>query len=113
MLNFFLLVCTCTEACQLCERRAVIRQHRVDRVGHGGDERAQEVGSDPACGLRMPLGNSKRARPLDGDEKIEAAFCRMHLGHVNMEVAQRIFLKLLLAGLVPSTSGRRLMPWRW
>ena len=63
MLNFFLLVCTFTEVGQLGERRAVIRQHRVDLVGHGGDERAQDVGSDPAGGLRMQLGKGKLAAP--------------------------------------------------
>ena len=93
MLNFFLLVGTVTDVGQRCERRAVIRPHRVDLVGHGGDERAQDVGSDPAGGLRMQLGKSKLARPLDGDEMIEAASFRLHLGHVKMAGAQRRCLK--------------------
>jgi hypothetical protein len=43
MLHCFLLVCRLTEVCQLCELGAVLRQHRVELVGHGGDERTQEV----------------------------------------------------------------------
>jgi hypothetical protein len=113
MLNFFLLVCTFTEVCQPCELRAIIRQHRVDRVGHGGDESAQEVGGDSARGLRMELSKSKLARPIDGYEKKDATFFRMPLGNVNMEVPGGYFLNFLLARLSPSTSERRLMPLRW
>jgi hypothetical protein len=98
-LNGFVLVGTCPAVGQRCERRAVIRPHRVDLGGHGGDERAQAVGSHPACGVRRALGQRQRARPLDGAEQIEAAFCRMPLGQVHRDVAQRRRLQLALGRL--------------
>ena len=85
---------------QLGERRPVIRQHRVNRVGHRRDEGAQEVGGNPACGLLMPLGKGKLAGAINGHEEIEAAFFRMHLGHVDMEVAEWVLLERLLGGYV-------------
>jgi hypothetical protein len=36
----------------------------------------------------------------------------MHFGHVNTGIAKRYFLNGFLAGMSPSTSGRRLMAWR-
>jgi hypothetical protein len=36
----------------------------------------------------------------------------MHLGDVDVEVADGIALELLV-GRPPLTSGKRLMPWRW
>jgi hypothetical protein len=35
----------------------------------------------------VQLGNGKLARPIDGHEQIEAAFCRLPLGNVDVEVA--------------------------
>jgi hypothetical protein len=93
-LTVFLRVCPLTKGCQRCARRAVIRQDRVDRVGYCGAEGPQAVGSAPACGLLLPLGNGKRARPIDGHEAREAAFCRRHLGHGDLDVAQRLGLEL-------------------
>jgi hypothetical protein len=113
MLHRFLLFHTVTPVGQLCARHTVIRQDCVDRVGHRGDEGAQEVGGNPARGLLVQLGKGKLAGTIDGHEEIQAAFFRLHFGYVDMDITKRIFLKLLLVGLSPSTSGRCLMPWRW
>jgi hypothetical protein len=68
--------------------------------GTASDQSAQEVGSNPAGGLRKQLGKGKRARPIDGDEQREPAFFCLHLGNVHMDVAKRILLQLSLGRLV-------------
>src|SRR5262245_53309288 len=100
MLSVLLLCCPPPEVSQLGELCTIIRQHRVDLVGHRGDEGAQEIGSDPACGLLMQLGKGKLAGTVNGDKELQAAFFRMHLGNVDMEVAKRVLLALLLGGYV-------------
>jgi hypothetical protein len=93
MLRDWLLVCPSTAVRQRCKRRTVIRQHRVDGVGHRRDEGAAEGGGNPTRGFCMQLGTGKRAGTVDGhDERQEACF-RRHLGNIDREGAQRIFLQ--------------------
>ena len=46
------------------------------------------------------------AGAIDGDEEIELAFGGLHLGDVDMEVADRVALELLLGRLVALDLGQ-------
>lgn len=81
------------------ELGTVIRQDGVDLVGHCGHEGAREVGGNLAGGLLMPLGKSKRADPIDDRKEIPAACFRVPFGPVEMEIAERLFLKFRSGGL--------------
>ena len=48
----------------------------------------------------MQLDEGELGGAVDGDEQVELAFGGSHLGDVDMEVADRIGLELLLGGLV-------------
>lgn len=49
---------------------------------------------------------------VDGDEHVQLTLFGAHFGNVDVEVADRIALELRFAGLSPSTSGSRPIPWR-
>jgi hypothetical protein len=49
---------------------------------------------------------------INGNEQVELAFGRLHLGNVDVEVADRVALELLPLSLSPSIFGILLMPWR-
>jgi hypothetical protein len=82
------------------ELRAVVGQHGVDRVGHGGHQSAQEVRGDPAGCPLVQLSEGELARAVDGDEQGEASLFRVHLGDVDVEVADRVGLEAGALGLV-------------
>ena len=48
----------------------------------------------------MKLDIGKLAGPVDGNEEVELAFCGSHFGNIDMEVANRVGLELLLWSLV-------------
>ena len=52
------------------ELDAIIRQHRVDRVRHGGDQIVEKGCRDPLCCLLMQLNEGKLARAVDGHEQV-------------------------------------------
>ncbi|MCP1909540.1 hypothetical protein J2R96_002020 [Bradyrhizobium elkanii] len=52
------------------------------------------------------------AGAIDGGIQVELAFSGLQLGNVDVEIADRISLNFFFEGLLPSTSGNRLMPWR-
>ena len=85
---------------------AVVGEHRVDLVRHGRDQGPQEVARHPPCGFLMQLGEGELARAIDGDEQVEPPFFRMHLGDVDVEVADRVGLELLLGRLVTGHLGQ-------
>jgi hypothetical protein len=89
---------------------AVIGQDGVDLVQHNRDQRPQEVARHPSCGFLMQLGKGELAGAINGDEQVEPAFFNVHLGNVDVEIADGIGLDLLRGGLV--TSGNRLVLWR-
>jgi hypothetical protein len=82
------------------ELNAVIRQDRVDFIGHGVDEVAQELRRDGLDGLRVQLGIGKLAGAVDGDEQLEFAFFGPHFGDLDGEGADRIGLKLFPLRLI-------------
>ena len=93
--------------------RAVVGQHRVDLVGHGGGKGPEEVAGDTPRRLLMQLDKGELGGPVDRHEKVELALFGSHLGNIDVEIANRISLELGASGLSPSTSGSREMPWRW
>ena len=56
-------------------------QHRVDLVGDGGGEGAEEVAGDATGGLFVQLYEGELRGPVDGDEEVEPAFLRPDLGN--------------------------------
>ena len=56
-------------------------------------------------GLLVQLDVSEPGGAVDADEKIQFAFCGLNLSNINVEVAQRIGLELLLGGLVALDLG--------
>jgi hypothetical protein len=82
------------------EVRTIVGEHRVDPVGDGGGESPEEVAGDPAGGLLMQLDEGELARSVDGDEQIEPALLGMHLGDVEVEIADRVGLEARALGLV-------------
>ena len=58
------------------------------------------------AGLGMEFGEGELGGAVDGNEEVELAFGRLHLGDVEMEVADRIALELLLARLVAVNLGQ-------
>jgi hypothetical protein len=58
------------------------------------------------------LHEGELAGAIDRDIEVELAFSGLELSDVDVEIADRISLELFLEGLLPSTSGNRLMPWR-
>lgn len=82
------------------EMSAVVGQHGMDFVRHSYSKRTKEVSGDaPGCFLNQ-LGEGEFGRPINGHEEIKLAFRRMHLRNVNVKVADRIALELLLRLLV-------------
>ena len=92
------------------ELDAVVGQHGVDLVGNGRDQAQEGCGRDPVAFSSVREGELRG--PVDGDEQIEFALLGPDLGDVDVEEADRIGLNFCLAGLSPSTSGSRQMPWR-
>lgn len=80
----------------------VVSQYGVDFVGNGLRQRPEEVTGNASGCLLNKLGKGELGSPVDGYEEIEPAFSRMHLGNVDVKIADRIALELLLWLLVAS-----------
>jgi hypothetical protein len=59
-------------------------------IGNGLDQGMQEVCGHTRGGLHVQLGKGELGGPVDGDEEVEPAFGGVHLGNVDVEVADRI-----------------------
>lgn len=66
----------------------------MDGVRNGFDQIAQELCRDHFAGFPMQFDEGEFAGPVDCDEQSEFALGGLHLGKVNMEVADRITLEL-------------------
>lgn len=77
-----------------------VGEGRVDFVGNRRDEVAQELGCDHLGGPLLQFDIGELARLIDGHEELQLAFSRLHLGDVDVEVADRIGLELLLGWFV-------------
>lgn len=85
----------------LCELDAVIRQNRVDLIGHGLEHVLQELPGCLSVSSCNELSNDELRCPVDADEQVELALGGLHLGNVDMEEADGIAFELLSLGLVP------------
>lgn len=82
------------------ELDTVIGQYRMEGVWHRLDQIAQELCSNHLAGLGMEFGKSELGCSVNGDKQIELAFGCLHLGNVDVEVADGVALELLLGRLV-------------
>ncbi len=72
----------------------------MDLVRHRRDESDEKGGCRDLVRLLRELGEGELGCSIDGHEEVELAFSRLHLGDVDVEVADRVALELLLGGLV-------------
>jgi hypothetical protein len=77
---------------------SVVGEHRVDLVGDGGDQAAEEVCRGLAQRLLVQLDEGELRRAVDRHQHVELALLRAHLGDVDVEVADGIGLELPLGG---------------
>lgn len=82
------------------ELDAIIGKYRVQVIRYDVDQITQEVRGYAPCLPLMQLGISKLRGPVDGNEQVQFAFFRMHLGNVDVEVADRVLLEGFLFGLL-------------
>ena len=82
----------------------------MDGVGHSGNQGPEEVARDAPGGTLMELSIGKLAGSIDGYKEIELALLSPHLGDIDMEVADRVLLELLLRNALALISGKRLTP---
>ena len=78
------------------EVSAVIGEHRVHPVGHGGDEMAQEVGGGAARDLLVQFDNGELGCPVDRHQQVKLALFGAHFGDVDVKVADRVGFELAL-----------------
>lgn len=87
------------------ELDAIIRQHDVEPVGHGSDEITQKGCCGHFPGLLVQLHESELGGAVNGNEQVKFAFSRLNLSNINVEVAERVGLELLLHRLVAINVG--------
>ena len=87
-------------AASVGELHAVVGENRVDAVGDGFDKIPEELGGSHLAGLLDKADKGELRGPVDGDEQIELAFLRPHLGDVDVNVADGISLEAGPLGLV-------------
>ena len=78
----------------------------MEPVRHGRDQVAQERGCDHFPGLLMQFHENELGGAVDSDEEIQLAFGRLNLSNINVEVAERVGLELLLRRLVAIDLGQ-------
>ena len=69
---------------------AIIGEHDVEPVGHGGDQVAQKGSGGHFPGLLVQFHESKLGGAVDGNEEIQLACSRLNLSNINVNVAQRV-----------------------
>ena len=74
--------------------RSVVGKHCVHLVGSCCCQRPEEFASNPPRGILHKLNENELGRPIDCDEETELSLGRLHLGNVDVEVADRIALEL-------------------
>ena len=82
------------------ELNAIVGEHGVNFVRNGFDQRRQEDGGGRSTGLLHKLYEGKFAGPVDRNIQVQLAFGGPYFGNVDMEIADRIGLELLLVRFV-------------
>ena len=77
--------------------RAVVGQHGVDCVGHGLDEGAWEVSCDASRSPLVQLHEGELGDSVDGNQQVKPALSSLNVGHVDVEVDERVGLELALS----------------
>ena len=88
------------------ELDAVVGQHGVDGIGHGSDQIVQELGGDHLARFAMSLDERELAGAVDPHEQAQLSLGGLHLGDVDVEVADRVGLELALRFLVAGHFGQ-------
>ena len=78
---------------QIPELNTVVRQQFMHFVRNLFQDPPQKVDGDSLGGLRVQLGKGQLAGAVNGHEQIPLAFCRLHLGEIEVQVAQGLVLK--------------------
>lgn len=84
------------------ELDAVVGEDRVYLVGNRLNEVAQELGCDHLGCPLVQLDIGEFAGPIDGHKEVELPLGGLHLGDVDVKVADRVALELFLGFLVAS-----------
>ena len=82
------------------ELDAVIGQYRMEGIWHCLDQIAQELCSNHLACLGVEFGKSELRGSVNGHKQIELAFGCLHLGNVDVEIADGVALELFLDRLV-------------
>ena len=77
------------------ELDAIVCEHRMDRVGHGGDKVSEELGGRHFLGFGMKLSIGELGSSIDGNEEIEFSFSGLHFGDVDVARPWRIWTIVL------------------
>ena len=81
-------------AMRRCELKAVVRQNRVNSVGHVFDEPSEEVRCGPVSGPFVEFCKGELADPIDRNEQIQLALLGPDLREIDVDVPKRIRLEL-------------------
>ena len=100
-------------ALSIDELNTVISEDGVNFIGDGIDQVSQEPSCHQFPSLIVELSEGEFGCPVHGHEEIELPLFGSDLGNIDVEIADGVLFESLFAGLSPSTSGSRLMPWRW
>ena len=84
----------------VCELDAIVGEYRVDGVGHGGHQIAQELRRNHLASLLVQLGVSELGRPIASDEQTQLSLDRLHLCDVDMKITNWVALECLLCRFV-------------
>ena len=82
------------------ELDAVVGQYCMDLVRHSRDQRGEEGRRSNPVGFVDQLDEGEFASAVNADKEEQFALCRLHLGNVDVEVADRVGFELLFGGLV-------------
>lgn len=89
-----------TVTCRIGDMGANVGENRMDFIGSGCDQRPEAVARDPAGGLLDQLRKGEFGCPVNGHKEKKPAFSRLHFGDINVKIAYRVALELLLRLLV-------------
>ncbi len=91
---------------QIGELDSVVREHGVDAVRNGFDQRFKQRGGGSHVCLFDEFNHSELGGSIDGDEQVELAFGGSHLSQIDVEEADRIGVELLSARSVTLDLGQ-------